>query len=257
MSDPGPRRPATREARCAAPAAAMPPPPPLLLLLLLALVVPCRACDTGCTACDAAGCTACASGHWKTNDNRCVATCPAGSYKSSATWTWSTAACVPCMSTCATCNSGTKCTSCSGVYWLTGATMTCVTAADCPAGTFAATDRVCRACATTCATCNAGSYQNCTSCIDNKYLLSPGYCVTTCPPGTRKDEVARTCAPCPANCAACSSNTVFSTCPDGTFKNPQIWALKARCQACTLPCLTCETSADYCLTETSADYCLT
>ena len=180
MPDPGPRRPATREARCAAPAAAMPPLLLLLLLLLLlALVVPCRACDTGCTACDAAGCTACASGSWKTNDNRCggpgtglrrfaditrgfaastqcgrrpglpdlglplpavpqaltsnstllllsdtVATCPKGSYKSSATWT-STAACVPCMSTCATCTSGTTCTSCSGVYWLTGATMTC------------------------------------------------------------------------------------------------------------------------------------
>jgi hypothetical protein len=42
--------------------------------------------------------------------------------------------------------------------------------------------------------------------------------VTTCPPGTRKDEITRTCAPCPANCAGCSSNTVCRKCSAGFWK---------------------------------------
>jgi len=136
----------------------------------------CTLCADDCSTCASApdACTSCPSGLLLLGDEeKCVLTCPDGTYDSGIT-------CEPCDSSCATCSgTATSCDSCGALYLLYGSSCHYL---QCPTGTYIAEAGECLPCAFPCTTCS-GLSSFCTACIPGEYNYLSG-CFTFCPGNT-------------------------------------------------------------------------
>lgn len=133
--------------------------------------MPCVTCSgstTSCTSCDSSGSPA-----YYLSVNRCVTTCPAGTYANN-----SNSQCSQCPSQCTNCTSLTVCQSCASGSSLQGTS--CISA--CLSG-FVSINQVCMACNSPCATCQ-NTQDTCLSCRSNlspRLYLSGSNCISPCP----------------------------------------------------------------------------
>ena len=163
------------------------------------------------------------------------------------------AACLPCDITknCLACTTpGTFCSTCTGVYFLTGSVCTTT----CPTGFYGEpSTNLCTGCNGACATCSGPSASNCSSCPANTFL-SVDTCVLTCPTGFFANTANWNCDPCHSVCVTCTaaSNTSCTSCNsgvgrylDGTIclltcpSNKYPKPATSTCESCHTECLTC------------------
>lgn len=203
----------------------------------------CIDCDSSCASCDGidkANCTACAEGHFRSNDGvECLVECPVGQFVDK-----TVGQCQSCHETCAACSgrgdtSCTKCYSKSNLFLLES-THQCVS--DCGDGFFANdTSQLCQKCSLCSptqflvASCSKNSDTDCkllTTCNDDEFesvpptttsdrncttysVCSPGNYVSINPSPTSN----RICEPCPAGTTATlgDTDTVCTPCDPGTY----------------------------------------
>lgn len=150
----------------------------------------CASCPNGCATCRADGnsvsCTSCSDQSQALDGGKCVSGgCKAGQFSNKLSTDESfglqgTTVCLPCASSCATCDGGpTTCLSCpKGRPAYDPTTKTC--AASCPRGFFVGKDGRCSGCDPSCATCSASGSGNCLSCPLGSNLsrgkCTPGHC---------------------------------------------------------------------------------
>ena len=182
--------------------------------------ISCAVCPNGCATCSSgSNCTSCNSGY-NLNGSSCVFNCPpnvvcqncqitcnAGYYLNGST-------CAVCPNGCATCSSGSSCTSCNSGYHLNGNNC------ECPPGTFLSNSE-CAACNSICLTC-ANNARNCTSCPAGVTLINhDGVNVRA---SCLKSPVEIQCAVNNKTCKTCTkssfflahNNTCVSSCPSDT-----------------------------------------
>jgi proprotein convertase subtilisin/kexin type 5 len=122
--------------------------------------------------------------------------------------------CTNCPTGCAVCagnavtnGSGTRCTACSGTYYLQHGTTTC--SVGCTTGYYNGTGadaNKCLQCDSTCASCTDGTTQ-CTTCASGTPLKqTDGTCVASCL--GNQFTLSSDCTDCPTGCAACTGNAV-------------------------------------------------
>ena len=158
----------------------------------------------------------------------CIRTCPNGTLPSGSM------GCLPCDSSCGTCNGATSqnCTSCiqSSSYIRYLYNRSCMT--QCPDKTYAVYGSfICLPCAPGCYSCSGKQPEDCTSCTADQngtfyYLSTSGTgCHTECPAGQLKPNVcggfnckclrcASLCASCqttPQNCLSCVNNSTVQS----------------------------------------------
>lgn len=247
----------------------------------------CQPCDSSCLQCsipnNSAYCLSCATSVPQkmvngTTFGNCVSTCPTNSVLSG-----DTTHCLPCDTTCATCNtaaSASNCTSCmTSGYVINGNSYgPCVAA--CPAQTALDTTlhTFCQPCSSSCYNCAApGDATQCTSCPgSNKvYGVTTGTCIATCPTNSLIDGTATHCLPCDSSCAVCtvagdptkctlcstagfvvngvSVGNCVSTCPSHTALDT---TLHNFCQPCGFSCSECSqpNNNNYCTSCATTGY---
>ncbi|XP_032227541.1 proprotein convertase subtilisin/kexin type 6 isoform X2 [Nematostella vectensis] len=210
----------------------------------------CHGCHPSCSSCQKTGkaddCTACASGLVRVGSptGTCEQRCPEGHFPSNGI-------CKSCDPGCTTCSTSDpkKCTFCAKGRFLQN--YACVTADQCPAGTYAnVTERICDLCYGTCAECTGAADHMCTACTDGYHLMG-SRCVVQCP---EKMFVAASgsCQQCPASCQSCYGiNTTsclscvppyvlhgtqcVSSCPEGSYMDRALH----QCLSCHASCVTC------------------
>ena len=142
--------------------------------------------------------------------------------------------CTACPTDCATCTSGTVCTSCTTGKYLQGTS--CV--ASCSSNEYATSENVCQACPLACSSCT--SLTACTAC-NAPYFLQGGACVITCSVGTFPATATRTCDDCPTGCVECSSSSVCTSClTNGYYYDHSTTS----CGPCDSSCLQCNGALD-------------
>ena len=172
--------------------------------------------------------------------------------------------CKPCPSGCNECSSSKICTSCNEGYYLSESScnkcaVQCKICQDngnkctkCFDGYFL-NNYQCKECDSSCKTCNASAY-HCSSCNEKYYLSSNNTCLechSTCKLCFSIDKCLscinkyflydNKCYECNLNCKTSSDGCKCSSCNEGYyFKNYQ-------CLQCDSKCLTCQSSADNCL----------
>mgnify|MGYP000884204247 FL=1 len=215
-------------------------------------------CEVDCLTCTgtASNCTTCnpSSQYYAFfYSNKCVGSCPNGTYNASFN-------CTNCPVGCSNCTSATVCTVCSSGYYLYNDG--CST--NCPAGMFASIG-LCSNCTSNCSTCT-GLASNCTSCVVT-YALEGNVCKITCSQGIPVSTTnGLICTACTGNCSTCSvalsnctsclissgtslyNNGCVATCPVGTT------SISLQCMSCQSPCLTCNISTSNCLSCKSGFY---
>ena len=208
----------------------------------------CQPCPPTCAMCSPAmECSVCKPGFLRTDDKKCVASCPAGTRASAAH-----NRCEPCQSSsCLSCTTDASvCSQCKPDFLL-GLDGRCV--GECPSDQFAdAGGRFCRPCSVVnCARC-AASGSSCEQCDTDMFVLrgggQPESCLTTCPVGYYGDTQSQQCTRCSGECLSCSSATKCSTCPVGMLRYSSV-CLKTcprstfrhgnTCEACDPSCATC------------------
>ena len=153
-------------------------------------------------------CTSCNAKLYLHNST-CVSICPDGYYASNNQ-------CVACVGQCATCSSATLCLSCKSASWLYNTTCP----SQCPSGYFSAI--------------GAFNERKCLQCDTTKCLT----CVTN----------ATTCLSCNSPLVLSNSACIdISLCPTGSHFINTVNGIQS-CDPCSGSCLTCQTSADNCLT---------
>ena len=186
------------------------------------------------------------------SNHSCVLTCPAGQFGYNNS-------CVYCYPECHSCDPAapTTCFVCSGGYYFSN--NSCLTA--CPSGSYANISTLkCTLCSALCLTCVNST--NCTSCVSN-YFLHLNYCYNNC---TSIDPNYYShnglCLFCQPMCATCYSTSPYHcvSCSDPSYyHNPTTlactsaclhpyYANSTLCVPCQLPCLTCDTVFNSCLT---------
>ena len=123
---------------------------------------------------------------------------------------------------------------CQLPYYGYPATKTCVN--NCPDPYYNdVRDHMCYLCPDVCVSCS--TYTSCTVCIAN-YYLENGECVETCSQNYYANSQTMRCVSSPACKPYYGINETHACsdiCPDGSFKNSQLY----RCDACQPTCLTC------------------
>jgi hypothetical protein len=204
----------------------------------------CVTCNAPCLYClDSVNCSRCTNSTYLYGQ-ACLAVCPPTYFGNSSN------ICSPCLPPCFNCTTATACTSCATDFF---SNSSCVTAGNCPNGTFAeVASMTCAACSPPCAACNSNS-SSCTACI-NGFVLDQNACPTTCPAGYYNST--NVCTLCVAPCGNCSSATFCLTCvsdylsggscvtaascPAGTYPNNA----SSTCSSCPSGCTTCSSAVN-------------
>ena len=181
---------------------------------------------------------------------QCLSTCPSGKYADSDGF------CQTCSSTCAGCDSGSSCTSCSPDASLFSppdlSGDICVSV--CSSGQFLPTPTAdCAGCSSNCSSCSATA-ANCTSCDladPDHYFLYGGECLLSCPASTYPDSgIVPQCWPCHETCATCNGGD-WSDCTTCASSYPYSLGstcvascsgfadADSACQPCDLTCNAC------------------
>jgi len=182
-------------------------------------------CDTSCLTCFyPTGCTTC-YGNSYTSGGICV--CNAGYY---CIGTSCGNNCLPCDTSCATCNGGTSqdCQSChSANYYL-------------DIINSAAASGECFVCYSTCKTCQGIKFSDCLSCYSGSYLYN-GVCGSTCPSDTF--VLNSLCINCYPTCKTCNGIAAQDcmSCYDGYYLD-----VSGNCWNCDPNCNTCAINAQHC-----------
>lgn len=227
---------------------------------------PCAATFLTCNSATSTGGLTCIAGYNPTPGPPlvCSSACLASQYATGGAPT-----CAGCLTQCATCTSGTTCSTCQMTHpfyqpW----DQNCV--ASCIGQTYQASSGLCGQCDTTCQTCEGVALTQCLTCPTNKYLLknpptaTSGAC-TSCDTDPSYVISGLNCVQCAVPCLTCSgiantqclsclptytlSGNVPGTCvicntAGSQFLNP-IDDMCYNCDATT--CLTCAGSATSCL----------
>lgn len=216
----------------------------------------CSSCSNNCLTClyIISYCTSCAPPYLLSNHS-CAPTCPSGQFNY-------TNKCVYCYPECSSCNSTdpTICYTCSGGYYLSGTS--CLSS--CPNTTYPNISTLyCSACSLLCQTCENSTH--CTSCVST-YFLYRNYCYANCSaidPNYYSYNGA--CLYCQPQCSSCYASSPFEcvNCSSSLYYyNPitkactinctsPYYANGTQCVPCELPCLTCDTAYNSCLTCSS------
>lgn len=166
--------------------------------------------------------------------------------------------CVDCTNNCMQCSGSTSnCTACntstSFAYFFNN---TCLTVTSCPLQYYADITYTCLLCQFPCLTCVNAS--QCISCASGAFWYN-GNCISTCPYSfTVANTINKTCDLCSPICSTCSiSISNCTTCGAGTIKfngscytncSEATYVYIDHCvTSCVSPCVTCNVSAQYCL----------
>lgn len=202
----------------------------------------CVSCQANCLACTAyQKCLLCASPYNLIN-GYCSLNCPSGTYLSVYQ------NCSNCALACATCSSGTSCSSCKPGNFLYYNSSGNACLSSCPTGYFAdSRSGWCSKCLSTCSACTATN--NCTQCLSGFTLTN-----NVCHNQTSCSAAYPYCQYCSGqNCLKCvqpyllyinrasSASSCVTTCPIGYF------ASIFTCEACNSSCSACVNSASNCL----------
>ena len=222
----------------------------------------CLSCGTNCVECsDATSCTKCSnqatmSVKENTSPQECVV-CSSLSdrYQEGG-------ACKLCPPQCATCSSGTVCSSCKDInLYLNFDKLTCST--KCPTGEFEKNGaKVCEKCPNQCSDCN--STTACSGCSDaNKYLQPDKItCENDCPVNFFKNPATMICEECPAGCSECLSHTECTKCSDSShYLHQDKLTCSAQClvqeykDESTKLCMKCPVQCSDCSSATTCTGC--
>ena len=213
----------------------------------------CLACPSTCATCNYTGCITCQTGLLFTTSQKCVSSCPDGTYQSGSN-------CLNCTGLCQTCSgSATYCLTCvQGYYEAAGG---CTD--KCAISEYVSNGH-CLTCSSVCNTCENSNAQ-CTSCPGTEVLLGSN-CISSCPSNTYKDLYS-TCQNCDSNCGNCSHistnctscNSILPLLFDGTCVSlcPSLhyYSNGSSCLACYNSCETCSGPLSMnCLTCSSSLY---
>ena len=166
----------------------------------------CSRCDVSCKTCQDKGrngdryeCLECAAGYDLRLGQKCVTSCPIGTFQSGSR-------CIECDSTCLTCSGQADfCTSCSSTGTFNFLHQNKCLENSCPPG-MGNLAGVCFDCEFPCSECSTGP-QICTACSQEDgiaYLYGPT-CITECPVGFQVNEVEKQCEGCGAGCLRCNA----------------------------------------------------
>ena len=203
----------------------------------------CSPCSTNCTNCKVpSACLGCNSGYYLSNDSciicpqnyRCDGLdkiqCSYGYYSQQGSST-----CTVCPSNCATCSSGSTCTSCKSGYILND-------------GNCISNDSSLSCNIANCRKCNSDG--SCYSCNEYYFLNNNNTC-SNCPPNCRYCNSANnctvcagdhylengTCYACPSECMTCNSKTECTYCR--TVNGIKHYLNNGTCTSCGLNCSSC------------------
>lgn len=209
----------------------------------------CLLCIQPCLTCSSVvDCTSCLSG--VLNQNRCVGSCPLGTYSNS------NGVCLSCSAACFSCFvTAGNCTSCTNnTYLLFNQCLQ-----QCPINYYPEPVlEVCSQCNPRCLNCT--NYTYCLKCQEG-YLDSTNNCVDACSYGYFADISNHICSLCDASCSSCANlSTNCISCSSGYLLvqltitssacrlkcNSGQYSLNSICYACSSPCLECQSSS-YCL----------
>ncbi len=208
-------------------------------------------CHETCGDCvngTSSGCVDCASRLllWR---SRCLTSCVAGTYDSLNGF------CLACPEGCSLCESSTNCSACTDSHYWVASSRQCVTAENCPDGTYANTaTRRCSVCAYPCYTCSGPTDNDCLVCnFAQGYSRSGGgkRCYSlVCVDGTylRIDAEARlaSCPDCNSRCQTCvgPQKDDCLMCKQGYFQTKAVSAYNGSANTSRVGCQTCGEMAE-------------
>ncbi|EAR88128.2 zinc finger lsd1 subclass family protein (macronuclear) [Tetrahymena thermophila SB210] len=215
----------------------------------------CTPCDPTCTTCNGPSNTQCMSctlpKYYQQTSGQCVITCNINQYQDS-----SSATCINCNSSCASCSGGgqNNCLSCSGSLFLDLNTNTCVS--NCPLSYYQnSLNNQCSKCNSSCSTCNGGQINNCLSCnLPLLFDLASNTCTSSCSNGQYMDLLLGTCQACDQTCTTCTNGGVqgcsscalplyyevsSSSCVQSCQSNQYQDNSTATCSSCDSSCASC------------------
>lgn len=211
----------------------------------------CSSCPNGCSSCsDDITCTHCQPGYFlqtrsvgETTEETvlCHTSCTGGFYKNS-----TLLQCLPCPTSCVSCDSPSSCLSC-----VIGSPLNGTCSQPCgPREYYNLSLRRCLPCSPLCSSCLDGT--KCTGCTGQLLLTPSGRCVSTCPNHTVADQTSLRCKliRCHPSCSTCHGsepnqclsclpprklhqNMCLEQCPHHTYP------AKHSCSPCHHTCATC------------------
>ncbi|CAL1703272.1 unnamed protein product [Somion occarium] len=168
----------------------------------------CDSCPSKCTSCKIPNfnvastvnqlqCTGCLPG-FVLSQGKCVSTCPSGTFLNPQ----DNLTCTACDSSCGTCaGSATFCLTCANNQLASNGK--CVSS--CPSNTFSSSGS-CISCHPDCASCSGSSFNQCSSCPQDRPVLTGGRCLPTCSKSQYFDKTSSSCQSCDSSCSSCSGS---------------------------------------------------
>ena len=236
----------------------------------------CQSCHSTCQNCSEPNndtkCLNCFNSAEKVNGTttgNCVASCPTNTLLSV-----DTVHCLPCDTTCASCNqagSSINCTSCTtSGYVINGSSYgDCIPTCISHTVLETTTNRFCQPCDSSCLECTIPNDNtkclNCATSVPQKMVngSSTGNCVSTCPTNSLLSGDTTHCLPCDTSCATCNAAASANNCTtcmtsgyviNGNSYGPCVAACPAQkvvettthlyCQQCSGSCYNCAVPAD-------------
>ncbi|XP_041465657.1 proprotein convertase subtilisin/kexin type 5-like isoform X2 [Lytechinus variegatus] len=209
----------------------------------------CRQCSPLCRSCEANenSCTSCIDGA-VLRGSQCITRCMDSEYMVNER-------CLPCHSSCFSCNGGTEtdCTSCFDDY--VHMDMRCVEPQQCGVGyyivnSYDAASRQCLRCHSTCKDCQGPSFTDCVDCHQGFFLVG-GACLQTCENG-KYLAPDNNCKSCSEGCVLCSDDRTCIQCAKSKVLHQQDGSIICRegCEEGTYSmegeCFSCHSSCETC-----------
>ncbi|XP_055634461.1 furin-like protease 2 isoform X2 [Toxorhynchites rutilus septentrionalis] len=202
----------------------------------------CADCHSSCMTCNGSSesqCILCRAGRFA-HEGRCLSACPDGFYGDKKRHE-----CMACPIGCATCSTGTICTSCHKSWTMNKKGRCTVNGSNnCDESEYYENGH-CHSCHSTCETCTGPTEHECLTCA-SPLLLQNQRCVNECDDGYYMEvgvcaKCLHTCTQCVSrmNCTSCQkglqlqSGECRTTCADGYYSD------RGTCAKCYLSCNTC------------------